>query len=253
MKHIHINLITTQTFQNMTSTTVPPTFAEPSKFNGSNWIAWKGLVNIAVNLHGAYGYLDGTTPRPSPTPQNTPLPASPTAAATPAPTAPSITPWESTTPTMAEWRVRDAWTMGLLIYNTTDPVGLGVNINGTAADAWKSYQETYKVVSEIAIINADRDLRNTVYNDGNDFQDFINRMCTKWSNATTLGAPIVLSALLQSWGPIVATLYTTQTSCDAINQLMTHWARISRERITNARTSTSALQAFTNKQARNRF
>jgi hypothetical protein len=89
----------------MTSTTVPPTFAEPSKFNGSNWIAWKGLVNIAVNLRGAYGYLDGTIPRPSPTPQNTPLPASPTAAATPAPTAPSVTPWESITPTMAEWRV----------------------------------------------------------------------------------------------------------------------------------------------------
>jgi hypothetical protein len=80
--------------------------------------------------------------------------------------------------------------MGLLIYNTTDPVGLGININGTAADAWKSYKDTYEVASEIAIINADCDLRNLVYNDGDDFQEFINRMRTKWSNATALGAPI---------------------------------------------------------------
>jgi hypothetical protein len=87
----------------MSSTPAPPTFAEPSRFNGSNWVAWKGLVTIAANLHAAYGYLDGTTPRPSPTPQNTPLPASLTT--TPTTTIPSETPWESTMPTMAEWRV----------------------------------------------------------------------------------------------------------------------------------------------------
>jgi hypothetical protein len=245
----------------MTTTSAPPTFTEPSKFNGSNWVAWKSLVTIAVNLRGAYGYLDGTTPKPSPNPQNTPLPASPTTTTIPAPTILSETPWESTTPTMAEWKVRDAWAMGLLIYNTTDPIGLGIDISGTAADAWKSYRDTYEIASEISIINADRDLRNTTYNDGDDFQEFINRMRTKWSNATALGAPIddkafrtiVLSALPQSWDPIVATLYTTQSSRDAINQLMTHWARISRDRIMNARTSTSALQAFTNKQSRNRF
>jgi hypothetical protein len=223
------------------------------------------LVTIAINLRGASGYLDGTTPRPTQPPQNVPLPASPTTTTT-ATTATAVitapeTPWESTSPSSAEWKVRDAWALGLLVYNTIDPVGLGINISETAADAWKSYKDTYEVASEIAIINADRDLRNTLYNDGEDFQEFINRMRTKWSNATALGAPIddrafrtiILSALPQSWDPIVATLYTTQTSRDAINQLMTHWARISRDRISNTRTSTSALQASANRQGRDRF
>lgn len=86
-------------------------------------------------------------------------------------------------------------------------------------------------------------------------------MHTKWSNATAVGAPIddcafrtiVLSALPQSWDPIVATLYTTKTSREAINQLMTHWARISRDRITNACTSTSALYMSTGKPNRSHF
>jgi hypothetical protein len=211
----------------MTSTPLPLMLAEASKFNGSNWVAWKGLVTIAVNLRSAFGYLDGSIPKPSLTPQNVPLPASPTTATTATvPTTTSTTttlsetPWESTTPSLAEWKVCDAWALGLLVYNTIDPIGLGINISRNAADAWKSYIDNYEVASEIAIINADRDLRNTLYNDGDDFQDFINHMCTKWSNATALGAPIddrtfrtiVLSALPQSWDPIVATLYTTQTS-----------------------------------------
>jgi hypothetical protein len=219
------------------------------------------LVTIAINLRGASGYWDGTTPKPTQPPQNIPLPASPTTTTTattttPVTTTPPETPWESTTPSLAEWKVRDAWALGLLVYNTIDPVGLGINISRTATDAWKSYQDSYEVVSEIAIINADRDLRNMLHNDGEDFQEFINRMRTKWSNATALGAPIkdrafrtiVLSALPQSWDPIVATLYTTQSSRDAINQLMTHWAQISRDWISNACTSTSALQVSANRQ-----
>ncbi|XP_006462902.1 hypothetical protein AGABI2DRAFT_52770, partial [Agaricus bisporus var. bisporus H97] len=167
---------------------------------------------------------------------------------------PADTPWESTTPSANEWRVRNAWTMGLLIYNTADPVGLGININGSAADAWKSYTDTYQITSEIALLNAEQDLRNIVFSDGEDFVDFISRLHTKWSNATALGAQIsdisfrtiILNALPRSWDPIVATLYTTQTSRDAINQLMTHWARISRDRTNNPQTTTSALQTTSN-------
>jgi hypothetical protein len=150
--------------------------------------------------------------------------------------------------------------MGLLIYNTNDPVGLGINISGRAADAWKLYKDTYEVASEIAIINADCDLRNILYADGEDFREFITGMRTKWADTTALGAPIndktfrtiILSALPSSWDPIVSTLYTTQTSHDAINQLMTHWARISRDWPTNPHTSTSALLAVTNKFGKNR-
>jgi hypothetical protein len=117
----------------MANTSIPPTFPEASKFNRSNWVAWKGLVTIAINLRGAYGYLDGTILEPTQAPQNIPLPVSPTATTTTT-TVPPETPWESAFPSPAEWRVCNAWALGLLVYNTTDPVGLGIDISGTAAD-----------------------------------------------------------------------------------------------------------------------
>jgi hypothetical protein len=218
----------------MTSSgTGPPTFAESMKFDGSNWVTWSGLIKIAADLCGAFGYLDGSIKNPNPTgtptsasPQNVPLPLSPmiTTAATTTSTVPTLTttetPWESTIPSAAEWKVRNAWALGLLIFNTNDPVGLGISIQGTAADAWKSYVETYQIASKVAIINADTDLRNMKYTDNHDFKEFISQIRTKWANATALGASIdnrlfrtiVLAALPRSWDSIVATLYNTVSS-----------------------------------------
>jgi hypothetical protein len=145
--------------------------------------------------------------------------------------------------------------MDLLIYNTNDPIGLGINICGNAADAWKSYIDTYQVASEMATLNTNSDLQNTTYSNGQDFVKFITWMHTKWSNATALGATIndqafrsiILTALPCSWDPIVATLYTTSTSLEAINQLMAHWTRINRDCVTNPQSATSALQTSTNR------
>lgn len=248
-----------------TGGSAPPIFADAVKFNGSNWVTWKGLVKIAADLRGVYGYLDGSVNNPvaltapvSLNPLNVPLPATPPSTTTT--TITSETSWESTTPSPSEWKVRNAWAMGLLIYNTNDPVGLGINIHGSAADAWSSYVDTYEVASEIAVLNAELILRNTTYADGQDFVEFITQMRTKWSNVTALGASIddkafrtiILNALPRSWDSIVATLYTTKTSRDAINQLMTHWARVSRDRVVNPQTTTSALQASTTRNNRER-
>ncbi|KAF7762622.1 hypothetical protein Agabi119p4_9215 [Agaricus bisporus var. burnettii] len=229
-----------------TGGSAPPVFADLAKFNRSNWVIWSGLIKIAADLRGVYGYLDGSIANPStitPNPLTIAIPALPPVAATTPQTAtqteqitptqtPIETPWESITPSSTEWRVRNAWAMGLLIYNTNDPVGLGITIHSSAADAWKLYVETYQVASEVAILNAEMDLRNMTYADGQDFVEFISRIRTKWSNVTALGASIndkafrtiILNALPRSWDSIVATLYTTQSSRDAINQLMTHWS-----------------------------
>jgi hypothetical protein len=132
---------------------------------------------------------------------------------------------------------------------------LGINyIHGTAAEAWTSYTDTYEVASEIAVLNTESELHNSTYVDGQDFVEFISRMHTKWSNATALGSTIndksfhsnVLCVLPRSWDPIVAMLYITQSSHNAINQLMTHWARVSQDHVTNPQTSTSALQTSVN-------
>jgi hypothetical protein len=145
----------------------PPIFTDTAKFNGSNWVTGSGLILIAADLHGVYGYLDGSIPNPTPNPANFPLPLTPTPTGT---TASPRTPpthaeslWESTTPTTTEWRVQNGWTKGLLIYNTTDPIGLGINIHSTSANTWKSYTDTYQVVSEIAILNAIQDLQGVKY------------------------------------------------------------------------------------------
>ncbi|XP_006457163.1 hypothetical protein AGABI2DRAFT_181495 [Agaricus bisporus var. bisporus H97] len=242
---------------NNTGGSAPPIFADTAKFNGTNWVSWSGMIRIAAELRGVSGYLDGTVINPAtvnsaqtiPVITTTPSPTTTTATTT---STPSETPWESTTPRTAEWKVRNAWTMGLLIYNTTDPIGLGISIGGTAADAWKSYLDTYEVASEIATLNAEMELRNMVYTDGQDFTEFISRLRTKWSNANALGAKIddkafrtiILNSLPRSWDSIVATLYTTKTSREAISQLLTHWARVSRDRVTTSQT-TSALQTTT--------
>ncbi|KAF9444572.1 hypothetical protein P691DRAFT_634726, partial [Macrolepiota fuliginosa MF-IS2] len=98
----------------------PTTLSESDKFDGSNWAAWKNLITIAAKVHGAMGYLDGTIPEPSQDPKE------------------DSTTWDNTNPLIAEWRARNTWAKGLLLYNTHNPIGLGVNISGSATNAWKS-------------------------------------------------------------------------------------------------------------------
>ncbi|XP_006457233.1 hypothetical protein AGABI2DRAFT_56437, partial [Agaricus bisporus var. bisporus H97] len=122
-----------------TGGSAPPIFADTAKFNGTNWVSWSGMIRIAAELRGVSGYLDGTAINPAQSiPIITTTPPSPTTVTTTTTSTPLETPWESTTPNTAEWKVRNAWAMGLLIYNTTDPIGLGISISGSAAEAWKS-------------------------------------------------------------------------------------------------------------------
>jgi len=136
-----------------------------------------------------------------------------------------------------------------LIYNTTDPLRLGININGTAAEAWKSYLNTYNMPSEVALANAEQELRNMMYIDGQDFTAFISQLHTKWTIATALGTKIddlafrmiLLNSLSRSWDSIMTTLYTTKSSHDAINYLMSHWARVSQTQAINPCNTAAAL------------
>ena len=167
---------------------------------------------------------------------------------------PIETPWDSLNPTPLEWKVCNAWAMGLLIYNTTDPLRLRININGTATEAWKSYLDTYNMPSEVALANAEQELRNMIYIDGQDFTTFISQLHTKWTIAMALGAKIndlvfrmiLLNSLPWSWDSIVATLYTTKSSHDAINHLMSYWARVSQTQAINPHNTTAVLHINSN-------
>jgi hypothetical protein len=139
-------------------------------------------------------------------------------------------------PSLDEWTIRDAWAMGLLLYNCTNPIGLGMKSDGTAAEAWKSLKDLYAVQSTLFAVNAQRELRNTMLRDGDDLTAHITSLREKWSAANDVGANIsdkdfiiiLLASLPPSWDTIVATLYDTQTSVDLISKLNLHWARVGR-------------------------
>jgi len=54
-----------------------------------------------------------------------------------------------------------------------NPAGLGINIDGTAVEAWTLYINTYKKASNIAQLNAEQTLQNMTYSDCIDFNNFI--------------------------------------------------------------------------------
>ena len=42
---------------------------------------------------------------------------------------------------LEEWEARDAWALELIIYNTENPVGMGIKMDRTVADAWKALKD----------------------------------------------------------------------------------------------------------------
>ena len=155
--------------------TALPIFGDTSKFNGMNWITWRSNIQIAADFKSITGYLDGLILRPSLQPQQSPPtpPSIPSGSPLPVVLQTSLTlstsietPWDSLNPIPSESKVRNAWAMGLLIYNTTDPLRLRININGTAAEAWKLYLDIYNMPSKVALANAEQELQNMMYIDG---------------------------------------------------------------------------------------
>jgi len=127
--------------------------------------------------------------------------------------------------------------MALLIYNTKNPIGLGIYIEGSAAEAWKSYKDIYEVVSDMICQNAEQNLCAIIYSNNNDFPMFIANMRNKWARANALGVvisdknfkTIIINSLLRSWDPIVASLFKDMLSSEAISQLDTWWLFISQD------------------------
>ena len=148
--------------------------------------------------------------------------------------------------------MRDAWAHTLLLYNTRNAVGLGLKLDGTAAEAWTSLTSQYKISSDLAMVTAQHDLCNITFVDGNDFPTYISNLHTKWVMANNAGAKIndvdfrmvILSSLPASWDSVVGMLYETKSSADVINRLTIHWNRIDRaESTTNPAMTVMALQA----------
>jgi len=145
------------------------------------------------------------------------------------------TPRNSPNSSRDEWDARNAWTKILITFNTKNPVRLGININSTAAEAWKTYKDSYETTSDMTRQNIEQELRNLTFSDEDDFQNHITIMQNKLSQARALGADITnknfktifLNSLPSSWDPVVTSLYKNIPISETISQLQVWWLRIS--------------------------
>ncbi|KAG6838350.1 hypothetical protein C0991_012403, partial [Blastosporella zonata] len=195
-----------------TSNNLPPTFPDDQQFDGDNYVIFRDRALLAARARGALGYLTGTILKPDDTTTIPPTTKSGTTNPVPFPTPTTTepTPWTSHTPSPEEWEVRDAWALSLLIYNTKNPIGLGVNMAGTAAAAWQALSNEYDCASEIAAVAAESHLRATKLAEGGDFQEHVRILRTQWNKAVEKGADIkdktfraiIISSLPSSWNTI---------------------------------------------------
>ena len=98
-----------------------PTFVNKNKFNRTNQLFQKQMIKVAVISRGVYRYLNGSIKQPL------------SAFTSTKPFAEIL--WNYDLLSLKEWTICDVWTLGLLMFNTKNPVGQGINIDSTAAQA----------------------------------------------------------------------------------------------------------------------
>ncbi|KAH0590739.1 hypothetical protein H2248_000865 [Termitomyces sp. 'cryptogamus'] len=161
--------------------------------------------------------------------------------------------WTSKSPSLEEWEERNVWALGLIVYNTKTPVGLGIKMDGSAMEAWKGLTDNYGVFSKIATMHAKKCLCATKFLDTMDFLKHIKDLREKWKPVTEKGAKIdddifhtiLLALLLESWNAVVAGVYAMIQSKDLIATLTIHWDCLVLQKQKDG-VSATALQAQTN-------
>lgn len=203
------------------------------QYDGSNWLEFKTKIRAAAKQRGVLGYLDGTIPCPSAAPPASSTPSSPTAKPAQLATQPTTFAsayWGSLSPTYEEWQQRDAWTQGLITLNVKNPIGLGVKLDGTAAETYASIATVKDAISDLGCITAEQELNAIKYSDGSDMDEHISALRSAWTKANGQGAGItdtkfrmvVLKSLPSTWLPFIGSLYAETTSAGVIARVTAH-------------------------------
>ncbi|KAF5319679.1 hypothetical protein D9619_008900 [Psilocybe cf. subviscida] len=226
------------------SSGAPFLLSASEQYDGTNWLEFKTKIRAAAKQRGVLGYLDGTIPCP-PSPAEVALAAAAAAALvqgttkgsptrpstpTPSPTTFATAYWGSTTPTYDEWQQRDAWTQGLISLNVKNAIGLGIKLDGTAAETYASIASIKDAVSDLGCITAEAELNAIKYNDGSDMDEHVATLRTAWIKANGQGAGItdtkfrmvVLKSLPPTWLPFIGSLYAEPTSTGVIARISAH-------------------------------
>lgn len=178
------------------------------------------------------GYLEGSIPRPAtPSPSTDP-------SAIPMPTTPTIY-WGSKRPSQDEWEQHNAYAQGLITLNIKNPVGHGVNLNGTAADSWKSLTDVQDKVTDIGRLAAGNQLRSIRHTEGSSLDNHFCALRKAWKRYNDQGGKmdhaefrmVVLASMLKEWMIFVSTLGAYTTSTEVIAQITAHDSMLARDRL----------------------
>ncbi|KAG6871099.1 hypothetical protein C0992_011718, partial [Termitomyces sp. T32_za158] len=98
--------------------------------------------------------------------------------------------WGSLTPTPDEWLQRDAYARSMVTLNVLNPIGAGVRMDGTAADAWQSLTVIHNAKTDLGLLQAEEELNSIKYVDGANIEAHFKAMRTAWAKANNQGAGI---------------------------------------------------------------
>jgi hypothetical protein len=222
-----------------------PLLPDGEKFDGTGYSGFKTKIMALAKARGLGGYLDGTITRPvqpatGTTAQTTPLPPDPTSV-------------YLLTPSLEEYLHRDSMGVALLVLNVKNPVGLGLKVDGTAAEAMQSLEDNHNKKTDMGLVNALRDLHNAYLVPGTPMIEHVARLRNLWQVANDMGAKIedngfrsiFISLLGEEWDNVVPVLFTFPTSVEVISFVTMHAERLSNRAPSATANPTHALAANT--------
>lgn len=194
----------------------PALFLLPAeeKFDGSNWTAFKTVITEAARGRGLLDYLSGAIKYPTVKSERRE----------------ATTWWGASNPTPDEWQQRDAYARSMIVLNVVNPIGAGVKLDGTAAEAWESLTVLHDAKTDLGLLQAEEELNSIKYRDGANIESHFRAMRTAWSKANDQGAEIddkrfrayLIKSMPSSWAPVTGALFDQKKSADVIVRLTTH-------------------------------
>lgn len=202
----------------------PTLFLLPTeeKFDGANWTSFKTTITEAARGRGLLEYLEGKIENPATVKAES-------KGTQPTPTA-TTTWWGSPNPTVEEWAQRDAYARSMIILNVINPIGAGVKLDGTAAEAWSSLTTLHDAKTDLGLLQAEEELNSIKYREGANIEAHFRALRTAWSKANDQGAGIddkrfrayIIKSMPSSWAPVTGALFEVKKSADVIVRLTTH-------------------------------
>ena len=202
--------------------------SDDQKFNGENLLQWKINITQLLGSKGLLGYVDGSIPQPSPTPDSEPTEVA------------ASTPVYSSTPSPDEWLFRDQFARGHITLNCTDVTSLGVLTTGTAKQAWESILAEWGRSTDMRRSHAQEALNQTLYVEGSDIQEHVKTLRTRKAAVDNLSSAamddktwrgVIIRSIPPSpkWLPVIPSLYSLGSSSDIVSILLAHGLLLSRD------------------------